>query len=60
MEQEMIKLVPSLLWFTLALTVVLIFYRPIRDEVLPNLTGLKAMGVGRRDHGMEVRGNGRR
>jgi CheY-like chemotaxis protein len=45
MEQEMIKLVPSLLWFTLALTVVLIFYRPIRDEVLPNLTGLKAMGV---------------
>jgi hypothetical protein len=59
MEQEMIKLVPSLLWFSLALTVVLIFCRPIRDEVLPNLTGLKAMGVGRKVHGMEVRDNGR-
>jgi hypothetical protein len=38
----------------------LIFYRSIRDEVLPNLTGPNSMGVRRKVHGMEVRGNGRR
>ncbi len=36
---------PTLLWFSLALTALIIFYKPIRNELLPNLSGFKAMGV---------------
>ena len=42
---ELIKLVPSLLWFLLVLIVLLVFYRPIRDDLLPSLTGFSAAGV---------------
>jgi CheY-like chemotaxis protein len=42
---EIIKLVPSILWFVLILIVILLFYRPLRNELLPNLIGIKAMGV---------------
>ncbi len=42
---ELIKIVPSVLWFGLALLILLIFYKRIRDELLPNLSGFKAMGV---------------
>jgi PleD family two-component response regulator len=36
---------PTLLWFSLALAVLIIFYKPIRNDLLPNLSGFKAMGV---------------
>ena len=45
MEVELIKVIPSILWFLLALVLLALFYRPIRDEILPNLTGLKTLGV---------------
>lgn len=45
MEIELIKLIPSLLWFLLVVVILLIFHRPIRNDLLPNLTGFKAMGL---------------
>ncbi|UCF17017.1 MAG: response regulator, partial [Phycisphaerales bacterium] len=42
---EIVRLIPSILWFVLVLVLVLLFYRPIRDDLLPNLTSLKAGGV---------------
>ena len=45
MATELVTLIPSLLWFFLVLVLVLLFYRPIRDDLLPNLTSLKAGGV---------------
>lgn len=42
---EIVKHLPSILWFFLACTLVILFYRPVRYELLPNLAGLKAMGV---------------
>jgi hypothetical protein len=45
MEAELIKIIPSLLWFLFVVTILGLFYRPIRDELLPNLIGFKAGGV---------------
>lgn len=45
MAIELVRLIPSLLWFFLVLILVLLFYRPIRDDLLPNLASLKAGGV---------------
>lgn len=42
---ELIKLIPSLLWFILIAILFIKFYRPIRYDLLPKLTGIKAMGV---------------
>jgi CheY-like chemotaxis protein len=42
---ELIELIPSILWFLLVLAGVIICYRPIRDELLPNLRGFKAHGI---------------
>lgn len=42
---ELIKIIPGVLWFVLALVIVLIFYKPIRHEPLPRIAGFKAMGV---------------
>jgi len=42
---EVLKLLPSLLWFALALVVCILFYKPIRYELLPRITSLKAFGV---------------
>lgn len=42
---ELIELIPSLLWFFLVVFILLLFYRPIRDNLLPKLGSLKAMGV---------------
>jgi CheY-like chemotaxis protein len=42
---ELIKLIPSLLWLLFLVTVFSLFYRPIRDELLPNLTSFKVGGV---------------
>jgi CheY-like chemotaxis protein len=45
MAVELIKLIPSLLWFGLVVSVIIIFYRPIKNELLPNISSLKAGGV---------------
>ena len=42
---ELVKIVPSFLWWILVLMVVLLFYKRIRDDLLPNLSGFKAAGV---------------
>lgn len=42
---ELIDIIPSCLWFFLVVFVLLLFYRPIRDNLLPKLGGFKAMGV---------------
>lgn len=42
---ELLKVMPPLLWFVLTLVVVILFYRPFRDQLLPNLACFKAMGV---------------
>lgn len=45
MTIELVKLIPSILWFFLVVVLLKLFYRPIRDDLLPNLTSLKAGGV---------------
>ena len=45
MATEIIKIIPSILWFILILGLVVVFYKPIRDDLLPNLGGFKALGV---------------
>ncbi len=45
MAIELVKLIPSILWFLFFIFVFLLFYRPIRDEVLPNLSDFKGYGV---------------
>ena len=42
---EILKVIPSVAWFLLVVALLAIFYRPIRDELIPRLSGLKAMGV---------------
>jgi len=42
---DLTQLIPSALWFILVLVIVLVFYRPIRDELVPRLSGLNFMGV---------------
>jgi CheY-like chemotaxis protein len=39
-----IGIIPSLLWIAFAATVVAVFYKPIRDEVIPRLGTLKLPG----------------
>ncbi|MHC4558005.1 MAG: response regulator [Planctomycetota bacterium] len=45
MLTELVKLIPSILWFFLIVILLVLFYRPIRDVLLPNLSAFKAMGV---------------
>ena len=40
--QELIKILPSLLWVVFAFTVLYFFYQPIRDELLPKLASFEA------------------
>ena len=42
---EAIEIIPEILWFILALVFVLLFYKPIRDDLLPKLTSFSAGGV---------------
>ena len=42
---EIIKLIPSLLWASLGIVGLVLFYRPICDELLPKLSGFKTMGI---------------
>ncbi len=45
MATELLKLIPSILWFLLVVVLIILFYRPIRDEMLPRLCAFKAIGV---------------
>jgi len=42
---QLVKILPSILWLLLIVAILVLFYRPICDELLPNLANLKAMGV---------------
>ncbi|MCI0515817.1 response regulator [candidate division KSB1 bacterium] len=42
---ELVKLIPSILWFFFMVALVIKLYRPIRYELLPKLSGIKALGV---------------
>jgi CheY-like chemotaxis protein len=43
---KLVKLIPSVFWFCLAAALVVLFYRPILNELLPNLTDFEVLGVG--------------
>ncbi|MCK4793320.1 MAG: response regulator [Desulfobacteraceae bacterium] len=45
MAIELVRLIPSILWFFLVVVLLVLLYRPMRDDLLPNLTSLKAGGV---------------
>lgn len=45
MASEFVKLIPSILWFFLVVVLLLLFYRPIKEDLLPNLTSFKAGGI---------------
>ena len=42
---EVIKLIPSFVWFLLVVIVIIKFYKPVRYELLPKVSDIKAMGV---------------
>ena len=42
---DLVSLVSSFLWFALVVILVIIFYRPIRYDLLPRLGGMNVMGV---------------
>lgn len=42
---ELVKILPSVFWLIVAIIVVAIFYRPIRNQLLPLVTGLKIGGI---------------
>jgi CheY-like chemotaxis protein len=42
---NLIETIPSILWFIFVLVLFILFYKRIRDELLPRLGGLKAAGV---------------
>ena len=44
-ETELIKLIPTVLWALVAVWIVLLLKDPIRTQLLPRLTGVKAFGV---------------
>ena len=44
-DPELIKVIPSILWFLLAVVVIFMFQRTIREELLPNLATLEAGSV---------------
>lgn len=42
---EIIKILPNLVWAAIVVSLILAFYRPIRHELIPRMTGIKALGV---------------
>lgn len=42
---ELVRLIPTLLWVILIATLALVLRKPIRDQLLPRLGGVKAFGV---------------
>ncbi|MHC4538430.1 MAG: hypothetical protein ACYS74_01450 [Planctomycetota bacterium] len=45
MTPELVKIIPSILWFFLVVILIMLCYRSIRDDLLPRLAGLKAGGL---------------
>lgn len=42
---ELIKIIPTVLWLLFLVFLIVVFYRPIRNELIPRLSGLKVLGV---------------
>ena len=42
---ELLKIVPSILWVSLVAVLVAMFYKPIRNDLLPRASGIKAFGL---------------
>jgi CheY-like chemotaxis protein len=42
---ELVRIIPSILWFFLVVALFVLFYKPIREDLLPNVRAFKAMGV---------------
>jgi CheY-like chemotaxis protein len=42
---ELIKLIPTVLWALVAVWIIFLFKNPIRTQLLPRLTGVKAFGI---------------
>jgi CheY-like chemotaxis protein len=42
---EVVKIIPSVFWLVLAFVVISIFYKPIRNQLLPLVSGLKVGGI---------------
>lgn len=42
---ELVKLVPSFLWFTFVVVLFFLFYKQLKYELIPKLTGIKMFGV---------------
>ncbi len=42
---NIVELTSLLLWFFLAVALLIVFYKPIRHELLPKLSGMNVMGV---------------
>lgn len=42
---EVIKILPSLVWAVIVVGLIGVFYRPIRQELIPRITGIKALGL---------------
>lgn len=42
---EIIKIIPSLVWTAFSIALLIVFYQPIRRELIPKMTGLKAFGI---------------
>jgi CheY-like chemotaxis protein len=45
MVVEILKVVTPVLWLIFVVALVVVFYKSIRDDLVPRLSGLKAMGV---------------
>lgn len=45
MVQEIIKIVPSVLWFFFVVSLVVLLYKPFRYKILPNITSFKLKGI---------------
>jgi CheY-like chemotaxis protein len=42
---ELVRLIPTLLWIALVVVLVLVLRKPLREQLLPRLGGVKAFGV---------------
>ena len=42
---ELIRLIPSLLWLVLVVILIGVFYKPIKEELLPRMSGIRAWGL---------------
>jgi hypothetical protein len=42
---ELIRLIPGLLWLVFLAILIGLFYKPIREELIPRMSGFRAWGV---------------